>query len=899
MNKEAITLKQEDDITVKEEYGNEVVKVEKEVEAFRIKTEEETFGVKEASVSIKEESVSIKEEDALGVKNETEDPITTSERHDYRGSSGEPQQPHEAEEAEKSLSRSEHQMDNASPSSLLESQCRASPGMKRLSVLLVDCRTRTGLSGTVRGGEEKKGSDLTHQKIESDTEGMDEDSVSDLSFDSSEDDMFLEGEDPVFDHDTDPDWEPPVPTCPSPSEAGSSSGSTPSGPSRGPTKKRKRGSVPPANRGKERRWHTVLEDDVEPPQPTFRPKRKPGPQLNMTATYSPLQLFQLFFTQSVVESLVSNTNKYGKMKQASEKVAWKPISTSEFFCYLSLVIYMGLVRLESLRDYWKTSSVYQLPFPSTVMSCKRFLDLSQALHISDPKVDEENEKKRGTARFDTLCKIKPLYHSIVEACKTYFQPAQNVSIDERMVASKDRIGLQQYMINKPTKCGLKLFVLADSACAYTCNFLVYEGKKSFATGKELSYASVMVLLDFQLLGKGYKLFVDYFYTSPTLFAELRKRGVWACGTIRTSKVGFPKTKVNDMPKWAERGTMRWIREDGLLFVKWMDAKEVVMCSTIHKSFSEDYVVRRVKDATGAWTTKNVPIPTAVKDFNKSMEGVYLSDVLTGYYNVLHKTMKWYKTFFYHFIDIAVVNAFILHKEMATSCGKPFLSQKAFREQLIKELAGHSTTAPSPVPSAREQLIKELAGHSTTAPSPVPSAREQLIKELAGRSTTAPSPVPSAREQLIKELAGHSTTAPSPVPSAREQLIKELAGRSTTAPSPVPSAREQLIKELAGRSTTAPSPVPSAREQLIKELAGHSTTAPSPVPSVPPATSVHLPKYICAGMDVPKGQRGSAWRRCCVVCKMKSPITCPTCSVTLCFTSERDCYGIWHQQQNIV
>ncbi len=191
---------------------------------------------------------------------------------------------------------------------------------------------------------------------------------------------------------------------------------------------------------------------------------------------------------------------------------------------------MGIINLPSVHDYWSTEEVTALPWFRSIMSRTRFYQITRFLHLAD----NQAARDAGLDKEDKLYKLRPLLDAIGEACEKHKYPNQPVSIDESMIGTKCRIGFLQYLPKKPTKWGVKVWVMADAHSGYVHKFQIYTGREESTNATHgLGYRVVMDLMD-RLLDKGHILYCDNFYTGFTCFgpAETQHIYLWYSTSTR-------------------------------------------------------------------------------------------------------------------------------------------------------------------------------------------------------------------------------------------------------------------------------------------------------------------------------------------------------------------------------
>ncbi|KAG6623606.1 uncharacterized protein IUM83_02195 [Phytophthora cinnamomi] len=242
-------------------------------------------------------------------------------------------------------------------------------------------------------------------------------------------------------------------------------------------------------------------------------------------------------------------------------------------------------------------------------------------------------------------------------------------------ATSKRNTTRMFMPDKPHRYGTKMFMTCDSKTAYCHRFEVYVGKREVgdtqadAVDHKIGAAAVIrnlkVVLAHNRLAY-HAVVVDRFYSSIPLAVELLTMSVYIVGIIMTNRLGFNRNvreTRRTRPSFIPRGSFTFSRSvavPSMVVFHWWDRKPVHYLCT-GSAMAESTIKRNVK-RVGPIT---VPCPSAVNDYQRWMGGVDVHDQLRLQRFSLQTSVrlqKYYKSLFLGFLDLAMVNAYLSHKE---------------------------------------------------------------------------------------------------------------------------------------------------------------------------------------------------------------------------------------------
>ena len=205
---------------------------------------------------------------------------------------------------------------------------------------------------------------------------------------------------------------------------------------------------------------------------------QPGIRSTLTLQSSPIDFFNLFLDGNVFTMLVEGTNSYAERTISSKGVLspqsrwrnWTPVTNDEMKAVVAIIINMGILHCPEVERYWKTSWESYVPFFHDVLPRNWFEQIFWMLHLPEQTIPQYR-----------LDKVRPLLEYLVSRFQSVFYPACEISIDETMIGFKGRVSFQQYCPMKPTKWGLKAFVLADSSTGYVLIIIPYTGRETRET----------------------------------------------------------------------------------------------------------------------------------------------------------------------------------------------------------------------------------------------------------------------------------------------------------------------------------------------------------------------------------------------------------------------------------
>jgi hypothetical protein len=400
-------------------------------------------------------------------------------------------------------------------------------------------------------------------------------------------------------------------------------------------------------------------ENIKLPVGKWRTKRA---KLEPTS-FEPFDLFSLFVTEEVLELWVDYTNKI--LLKRRQKC--KPTSATELQGFIGAHLCMSLVRATSISKYW--SDLFEIPILTTRFSRDRFKVLNVSFRISDPESFDDSES-------NPVSYCKDFIEHCNKAFSLYWKPEQHIAFDESVVAFTGYSKIKQYLPMKPHPFGYKIWAMSTSG--YCIRFELYEGADSNETQHSKTHDLIVKFVK-GMEEKNYILYVDNFFTSPTLAVDLASKGIAICGSVRINRKRMPtRDQLNDETlKELKRSETMYFRRNDMNLLCWRD-QNVLKLLFNHRHINEPLTQVPRYFKSGAWM--DVPVHPAVTDYFKYARAVDIVNQYHYSYVIGRKSAHFSTSLMWWCIDVCIINAFQLYKNNG---GKQ--KHALFREKLMYAL----------------------------------------------------------------------------------------------------------------------------------------------------------------------------------------------------------------------
>ena len=318
---------------------------------------------------------------------------------------------------------------------------------------------------------------------------------------------------------------------------------------------------------------------------SFQPKFSPSAPRESTitpelkSTSSVLEIFLKLWPMSLFIQMTYYTNQRLKLYEREKKRKIKLTNPYEMMSLIGCVFIMGYNRLPSINCYWSSKLSMGNALIKSTFSRDRFKLLFSKIYVNSPEKPSSASKTYY---------VEELFSCLKHTFQKVRQDSPFESIDESMTKFKGRSSIKQYLPLKPVKRGIKVWMRCDSKTGYVYDMDIYSGKEEMARQGYLGERVIKKLAS-SIKEKDVTLAFDRFFTSVSLMNTLQFPAI---GTCLKNRKNMPK----DIEKLKKGESEFQGNQHGILAVRWVDSKEVVMLTNCHDA-TVNQVQKKKKDGS--------------------------------------------------------------------------------------------------------------------------------------------------------------------------------------------------------------------------------------------------------------------------------------------------------------